>query len=288
MSMQFAFRCADEMVGSSSNEYSVNDYVVDVKQGLDASIDAQGDNARTGLEHFKEGDDIFPERKTQDTWMTEDTTWKQHQSTNKVYGLGSGLAFQSEEIGDCYQECWSFDNLPSAQWKQPGRENSAYARLESLEPLLVEDLANLDLNNTARDHPLYHNVDPQADGLYHCPWEKVTTANCQHRPEKLKCNYDKFVDSHLKPYRCKVSSCQDLRFPSTACLCRHEREAHGLHGHGDKPFLGTYEGCERGLAGNGFSRHWNLRDHMKRTHNDSGNADLGRSPNPGASPFGAR
>lgn len=42
-----------------------------------------------------------------------------------------------------------------------------------------------------------------------------------------------------------------------------------MHGHGDKPFTCTYEGCERGVPGNGFPRHWNLRDHMKRVHNDT-------------------
>lgn len=80
----------------------------------------------------------------------------------------------------------------------------------------------------------------------------------------------KFVDSHLKPYKCKIVACKDLQFSSTACLLRHEREAHAMHGHGDKPFACTYEGCERGVPGNGFPRHWNLRDHMKRVHNDPG------------------
>lgn len=40
----------------------------------------------------------------------------------------------------------------------------------------------------ARDHPLYRTAFPQADGLYHCPWEGQ--ANCNHKPEKLKCNYE--------------------------------------------------------------------------------------------------
>lgn len=40
----------------------------------------------------------------------------------------------------------------------------------------------------ARDHPLYKNAYPQEDGLYHCPWEN--TPCCNHRPEKLKCNYE--------------------------------------------------------------------------------------------------
>lgn len=77
----------------------------------------------------------------------------------------------------------------------------------------------------------------------------------------------KFVDSHLKPYRCKLESCKDLQFSSTACLLRHEREAHGMHGHGTKPYPCTYAGCDRAQPGNGFPRKWNLHDHMHRVHN---------------------
>lgn len=90
----------------------------------------------------------------------------------------------------------------------------------------------------------------------------------------------KFVDSHLKPYRCKVEGCQNARFSSTACLLRHEREAHAMHGHGEKPYLCTYEGCERSIAGHGFPRQWNLRDHMRRVHNDNGTAAQPASPPP--------
>jgi hypothetical protein len=164
--------------------------------------------------------------------------------------------------------------------------------------------SSLETDNNARIHYLYRNAAPKADGLYHCPWEEE---GCQHKPEKLKCNYEyatfpsrplsfdannfvspsKCVDSHLKPYRCKVHSCENLQFSSTACLLRHEREAHAMHGHGEKPFLCTYEGCDRGVPGNGFPRHWNLRDHMKRVHNDPGapksNAS-GNSPPPSAAP----
>ncbi|KAH8889276.1 hypothetical protein GQ53DRAFT_652953, partial [Thozetella sp. PMI_491] len=121
---------------------------------------------------------------------------------------------------------------------------------------------------SARDHYLYKNACPQADNLFHCPWEGQP--NCSHKPEKLKCNYDKFVDSHLKPYRCKHEGCQNTRFSSTACLLRHEREAHAMHGHGEKPYLCTYEGCDRAVPGHGFPRQWNLRDHMRRVHNDNG------------------
>jgi len=41
---------------------------------------------------------------------------------------------------------------------------------------------------SARDHPLYKQVVPGEDGLFHCPWEGQTS--CNHRPEKLKCNYE--------------------------------------------------------------------------------------------------
>lgn len=48
--------------------------------------------------------------------------------------------------------------------------------------------SGLDADNTARDHHLYHNVSTKSDGLYHCPWEG--NPQCQHKPEKLKCNYE--------------------------------------------------------------------------------------------------
>lgn len=48
--------------------------------------------------------------------------------------------------------------------------------------------SSLEMDNSARDHPLYQNVSTHADGLYHCPWENEPS--CQHKPEKLKCNYE--------------------------------------------------------------------------------------------------
>ncbi|KAK3673485.1 hypothetical protein LTR78_006719 [Recurvomyces mirabilis] len=114
-----------------------------------------------------------------------------------------------------------------------------------------------------RTHVLY-SKEAEADGLYHCPFKDDPT--CQHQPTKLKCNYDKFIDSHIKPFRCKNDGCAKQEFSSTACLLRHEREAHGMHGHGDRPHLCYYTGCERGMPGNGFPRRYNLFDHMKRVH----------------------
>jgi hypothetical protein len=57
----------------------------------------------------------------------------------------------------------------------------------------------------------------------------------QFSPSLSNANYiisnSKFVDSHLKPYRCRVHACENSRFSSTACLLRHEREAHAMQGH---------------------------------------------------------
>ncbi|KAL8669179.1 MAG: hypothetical protein Q9168_006224, partial [Polycauliona sp. 1 TL-2023] len=63
--------------------------------------------------------------------------------------------------------------------------------------------SEVETTTTAREHPLYQ-VGPKEDGLYHCPF--AGAEDCSHKPEKLKCNYDKHLDSHLKPYRCKLAS----------------------------------------------------------------------------------
>jgi hypothetical protein len=80
----------------------------------------------------------------------------------------------------------------------------------------------------------------------------------------------KFVDSHLKPFRCNKKTCVGVQFSSTACLLRHEREAHGMHGHGARPHLCHFRDCERAVPGHGFPRRYNLFDHMKRVHQYDG------------------
>ena len=79
-------------------------------------------------------------------------------------------------------------------------------------------------------------------------------------------NNSKYLDSHLRPYRCKDEKCASLEFSSNACLFRHEREAHGMHGHGDNPYPCHFRDCDRAKPGQGFPRRWNLWDHMKRVH----------------------
>ena len=48
---------------------------------------------------------------------------------------------------------------------------------------------SVDNDNIPREHPLYQNAITGSDGLYHCPWEGKDPA-CNHKPEKLKCNYE--------------------------------------------------------------------------------------------------
>jgi hypothetical protein len=75
-------------------------------------------------------------------------------------------------------------DLASRRSRMPGSSET------SDESLKLVGRSSIDLDNTAREHPLYHNVTPKADGLYHCPFEDDPKSNCTHKPEKLKCNYE--------------------------------------------------------------------------------------------------
>ncbi|KAJ5475645.1 hypothetical protein N7539_007932 [Penicillium diatomitis] len=140
-----------------------------------------------------------------------------------------------------------------------------FPSLPAREPTRPKSKDSVEARNP-RDHHFYH-LAPQNDGKYYCPFASGEKP-CSHPPTTQKCAYHKYLDSHLKPYRCKHASCVDnmLRFSSNACLFRHEREAHGMHGHGECPHLCLFEGCERSVPGFGFPRRWNLHDHMKRVH----------------------
>lgn len=138
--------------------------------------------------------------------------------------------FQDQRYVDVFQFSLLFTN-PSRVKDEDSSATSAGAQsidgqeetLSSADPSEIR----LDDERTkvARSHELYSR-GPDKDGKYHCPEEGKP--GCAHKPTSLKCNYDKFVDSHLKPFRCSRSQCAGIQFSSTACLLRHEREAHGL------------------------------------------------------------
>ena len=56
-----------------------------------------------------------------------------------------------------------------------------------------------------------------------------------------------------------------------------------MHGHGPKPHLCYFKGCDRAKEDNGFPRRWNLFDHMKRVHDYSGTEPSNKSSSPSPS-----
>ncbi|KAJ6082869.1 hypothetical protein N7467_007004 [Penicillium canescens] len=173
--------------------------------------------------------------------------------------------------------------LPAAQ---PKVEPEFFQPLPVREQVRQRSKEGVEARNPREHH--YYSMSTHSDGKYYCPFA-TGEKPCSHPPTTQKCAYQqvlpKYLDSHLKPYRCKAPACIDaqLRFSSNACLFRHEREAHGLHGHGDNPHLCLWEGCERAVPGNGFPRRWNLYDHMRRVH-DYATSERHSSPetSPGA------
>lgn len=53
---------------------------------------------------------------------------------------------------------------------------------------LPPSMGNRRDGETARNHDLYKTAQTGPDGLFHCPWEG--DPSCNHKPEKLKCNYE--------------------------------------------------------------------------------------------------
>lgn len=178
-----------------------------------------------------------------------------------------------------------FEQSQLADTRNDNEESTHQALEEAEEIMTPSDAAETKLEEertkVARSHPLYQQL-PDKDGKYHCPEEGK--AGCSHKPTPLKCNYDKYVDSHLKPFRCNKKSCVGVQFSSTACLLRHEREAHGMHGHGARPHLCHFRDCERAVPGHGFPRRYNLFDHMKRVHQYDGPTTEPSPPSAGGAP----
>ena len=61
--------------------------------------------------------------------------------------------------------------------------------------------AILTITDGDRNHPLYKDVKPHADGFYHCPFENDANEECTHKPEKLKCNYEYVEEPNLFLHR---------------------------------------------------------------------------------------
>ncbi|KAI9764752.1 MAG: hypothetical protein M1835_007515 [Candelina submexicana] len=83
-----------------------------------------------------------------------------------------------------------------------------------------------------------------------------------------KCEWNKHMDKHERPYKCKKSECVKLPgFTYSGGLIRHEQEVHGKENPYTEPFFCPYETCKRGSE-KGFARRESLKEHMRRVHLD--------------------
>ncbi|KIL96604.1 hypothetical protein FAVG1_01348 [Fusarium avenaceum] len=118
-----------------------------------------------------------------------------------------------------------------------------------------------------------------ADGKFHC-----TQDDCKEeiRVFSRKCEWNKHMDKHERPYRCPAEGCENLPgFTYSGGLLRHEREVHGKHGGPKNTVNCPHPNCKR-HTGKGFSRQENLNEHLRRVHtNPDGTtppADIVQSP----------
>ncbi|KAM4057495.1 zinc finger domain-containing protein [Hirsutella rhossiliensis] len=107
------------------------------------------------------------------------------------------------------------------------------------------------------------DVMKQADGKYHCP-----LPDCKEDVNAFsrKCEWNKHMDKHERPYRCPADGCENLPgFTYSGGLLRHEREVHGKHGGPKNTVNCPHPNCKR-HTGKGFSRQENLNEHLRRVH----------------------
>lgn len=113
------------------------------------------------------------------------------------------------------------------------------------------------------------DVVKQADGKFHCPLD-----DCKEdvRAFSRKCEWNKHMDKHERPYRCPAAGCENLPgFTYSGGLLRHEREVHGKHGGPKNTVNCPHPNCKR-HTGKGFSRQENLNEHLRRVHTHSDGA----------------
>ncbi|KAK4122291.1 hypothetical protein N657DRAFT_576174 [Parathielavia appendiculata] len=131
-------------------------------------------------------------------------------------------------------------------------------------------------------------VTRNLDGKFVCTWP-----GCAEEPREFvrKCEWNKHMDKHDRPYKCAAAGCEKLPgFTYSGGLLRHEREVHGKHGGPKNSFYCPHPNCKR-HAGKGFSRQENLNEHLRRVHTQNGiplngaeaETDDGASDNAGGS-----
>ncbi|KAG5973098.1 hypothetical protein E4U56_005298 [Claviceps arundinis] len=157
------------------------------------------------------------------------------------------------------------DRIPESKEPSPGTGSPASMRIKTI--------AKPD-----------RDVVKQADGKFHCPLE-----DCKEdvRTFSRKCEWNKHMDKHERPYRCPAAGCENLPgFTYSGGLLRHEREVHGKHGGPKNTVNCPHPNCKR-HTGKGFSRQENLNEHLRRVHTNSEGGGITPPPPPPQLPVAA-
>ncbi|KAI5194501.1 hypothetical protein E4T39_08644 [Aureobasidium subglaciale] len=116
---------------------------------------------------------------------------------------------------------------------------------------------------------------------------KFECKNC-HQIFDRKCEWNKHMDKHERPYKCDKPQCAKLLgFTYSGGLLRHEREVHGMHGGPKEQLYCPIKHCKRHTE-QGFTRRENLQEHLRRVHKlqdtESLEAAAQDAPTPGSAP----
>ncbi|KAI1372936.1 hypothetical protein F4677DRAFT_431292 [Hypoxylon crocopeplum] len=107
------------------------------------------------------------------------------------------------------------------------------------------------------------NPTKNRDGKYVCTFPGCTE---QVKAFARKCEWEKHMDKHDRPYKCSHPSCKSQPgFTYSGGLLRHEREVHNKHGGPKNPLTCPHQNCKR-HEGKGFTRPENLNEHLRRVH----------------------
>jgi hypothetical protein len=83
---------------------------------------------------------------------------------------------------------------------------------------------------------------------------------------RRRCEWNKHMDKHERPYKCTESGCEKLQgFTYSGGLLRHQREVHKKNGTTKATLFCPVLNCNR-HSGTGFTRRENLNEHMRRRH----------------------
>ncbi|KAK0719931.1 hypothetical protein B0H67DRAFT_484330 [Lasiosphaeris hirsuta] len=110
-------------------------------------------------------------------------------------------------------------------------------------------------------------VTKNVEGKFVCTYPGCTE---DIREFGRKCEWNKHMDKHDRPYKCAAEGCEKLPgFTYSGGLLRHEREVHNKHGGPKNSFNCPHVNCKR-HTGKGFSRLENLNEHLRRVHTQNG------------------